>query len=157
MLAIAGVHTFGRIADVEVLVQLEARNGFQHRNAVFLGAAGIDRGFEDHQIAALQHRTGDAAGREQVSQIRALELVDRGRNRNDHDIAVFQIDRAGGVAEVRSALQFFLRSLKRVIHTLAQAFNPALADIETGDRKALPELYREREAYIAKTDDPDPR
>src|SRR5262245_2133274 len=58
---VAGVNAFWRIAGEEIAIEAEPRCTFEHRNANFLGGAGIDRRFVDDDIAGREDAPDDLA------------------------------------------------------------------------------------------------
>ena len=86
MQLVAGIDALGRIADGEIAAGDEAGTRRQHRHAVFLDRAGIDRGFVDDDIALLQHATDGLRRRQHGAEIGPVRVVDR--RRDGHDIEI---------------------------------------------------------------------
>ena len=55
--------------------------------AVFFGAAGIDGGFVDHQVAGLEDLADGSGGLEQGGEVGALVVIHRGGDGDDEDPA----------------------------------------------------------------------
>ena len=62
MFLVARIDALGAVAGEEILVELEAGDALEDRHADFLGAARIDGGFVDHDVALLQHLADGFAG-----------------------------------------------------------------------------------------------
>ena len=62
VLLVARVDALRAVAGEEVLVELQARDALEDRHADLFGAAGIDGGFVDHDVALLQHLADGLAG-----------------------------------------------------------------------------------------------
>ena len=77
MLLVAGIDALRRIAQLEIAALLQAGDAGQDRAAIFLGDAGIDGGFIDHQRALAHHLAHAFGRRAQRLQIGAAVLVDR--------------------------------------------------------------------------------
>ena len=53
VLLVAGADALGAVASVEVLVELEVREIFEHRVTIFFGATGVNGGLVDDDVATL--------------------------------------------------------------------------------------------------------
>ena len=100
MLFVAGIDALGAVAGEEILIEFQPRLPFQDRDAILFGAAGVDCGFVNNDIAFVQGFAHGVAGADQGAQIRSLVLIDGGGDGNDIDVAGFQCHRVGGNAEM---------------------------------------------------------
>ena len=115
MFLVAWVDALGAVAGVEVDVEFEAGKLLQHRDAVLLSGAGVDRGFVDDDVALLQHLADGLAGLDQGRQIGAFVLVDRGRDRDNEDVAGGEFLRIGGVAQPLGFAHLVVSDLERAV------------------------------------------
>ena len=153
VLFIAGVDTLRAITRKEILVEFQAGDALKHGYAVFLGGARIDRGFIDHDVAALERRADRFAGLDQWIQVGLLVLVDRRRDSHDEHVGFAQIPALGGEAQPGRLGEFGGRHLKRVIMATRQLFDAGTVDIEADHGALLSELHGKRQPDIAKTND----
>ena len=72
-LAVAGIDALGAVADEEIVVEAQAGGALEFGHADFLGRAGIDGGFVDHHVAALEH-AADACGWRSISGLKSGRL-----------------------------------------------------------------------------------
>ena len=79
--------------------------------AVFLGAAGIDGGLVDDQVARLEDLADGGGGLEQGREVGTLVLIHRGGDGDDEEAAGAQSLRVTGYGQVPGGGQFLGRGL----------------------------------------------
>ena len=90
-----GLMRSGEYPTREVAAGLEARCLLEHRNAVFLGGAGIDRRLVDDD-RSFAHRLADGLrGFAQCAEVGPPRIVDRGRHRHDEEVGALELGRVG--------------------------------------------------------------
>ena len=118
------------------------------RDADFLGGAGIDGGFEDHDGAALQVAADRFAGAEQRSEVRLVRVIDRRRN-GDHDkVGLAQLRGVRGDGKQRGCLQVIRADFARRIDELAVGVDLLHGKIEADGPEMLAELDGERKSDV---------
>ena len=88
VLLVAGIDALGRISDVEIRADLEARTLLEDRHAFFLDRARIDGRFVDDDVAFLERGSDRARRRNHGAEIRPICVVDRGWHGDDVKIRV---------------------------------------------------------------------
>ena len=146
VLLVARIDALRRIADGEIAAACQARGFLQHRDAFFLGGAGIDRGLVDNDVAALQRPADDLGGAEQRGEVGLARVVDRRRHRDDEEVGLAQ-RRPDRVVSVRLPVaEIGGIDLARAILARAQFLDAPGIDIEPDDRRAWPGRRRRRPA-----------
>lgn len=153
MLLVARVDALRAVAGVEVLVELEAGELLEDRDAVFLSGAGVYRGFIDDDVALLQDLANGLGGLDQRGEIGALVLVDRRWDGDDEDIAGGEVLRIGGIAQALRLAHLFVRDFERAVVTRAQCVDTRPVDVEAENVALLGEFDCEWQADVAKADD----
>ena len=152
---VAGVDALGAVAGEEVDVELQAREFFQHGHAVFLGGAGVDGGFVDHDVAGFQHPAHGLAGADQGREVGLLVFVDGRGHGDDEAGAGAQGFHVRGEAQVAGGGQLG-GSVSSVWSRPAcsSAMRWALMS-KPDDGAAFAEFDRQRQADVAEADDGD--
>ena len=88
MLPIARIDSLRRIARKEILVERQAGNTLDHRDALVLRHAWIDRGFIDHHIPFANHLPHRLARRIERNQIGGVIRIDGSGNRHNIKVTV---------------------------------------------------------------------
>ena len=104
VLFVARVDAFGAVAGEKINVELEAREFFEYRHAVFFRRAGVHGGFVNHDVAGLEDFAYGFAGLHQGREVGALVFVNRGGHGDDKAVALAQIFKVGGKAQVARGL-----------------------------------------------------
>jgi hypothetical protein len=130
---------------------------FEDGNADFLGAAGVDSGFVDNDIAGLEQAGDGFAGFDQWREIRALGCVNGGGDGDDEDVAVSQVGRIGSAGQVAGGLQLLCGGFEGAVQACPELFDTIGADVVANGRKVLAEFNGEREANIAEANNADSR
>ena len=86
------------------------------------------------------------------AQIRALGLIDRGRNGDDVEIRVLEARDVGGVGDLRRMREFLLGHLAGAVDAGTQLGDTLSVDIEAEHGKMPREIDGERQADIAEAD-----
>lgn len=136
MLAVARIDPLGAVAQLEIDAAAQAGHFLQLRSADFLGGAGMDGGFKNHDAAGAQHGADRAAGAHQQRKIRVVLFVDGGRNGHDEEIAAFQLRNLVGELH-RGGQQHVAFDLAGPVITLFQPCDSPLVHIKADDIKAL--------------------
>ena len=131
----------------------EARR--QHRHAIFLDRARIDRGFVDDDIALLQHAANGLRRRQHGAQIGPVRVVDRRRHGHDIEIRRGKIHRIAAIAQCRVCEIVWL-DFARPIMARLQLGNPLAINIKADNRHAGSRKSNSyRQADIPQPDDCD--
>ena len=133
-LLVAGIDALRAVAGEEVDIELKTGNLLQHRDAVFLGCAGIDGRFVDDDVALLQHLADRRRRADQPAKIGALMVVDRRRHCNDVDVATGQIVDIGRIFQLSGFGKLFAAELARLVMALSEHGDPAFVDVEADNR-----------------------
>lgn len=80
-------------------------------------------------------------------------FVDRGRDRDDEEVAIGEIGKFGREAQTFRFVQLFLADFQRRVATGFERFDAHRVDVETDDRTFLAEFHSQRQADIAEADD----
>jgi len=121
--------------------------------AVVVGAAGVDGGFVDDQIAGFED-LADGFGRfEQGRQVGAFVVIDRGGHGDDEDAAGAQGLRVAGDLEVAGGGQGVRGDLAGAVVPGLEFGNARGVDVEADHRAVLAEFDRQRQADVAEADD----
>ena len=152
VLFVAGVDALGAVAGEEILVEGEPGNPLQHRHAIFLGGAGVNGGFVNHDVALLEGLADGLGGLDQRGQVRAAVLIDGGGHGDDVDVAAFQGGGVGAEAELGGFLELFGAHLAGGIKAGLQGLDARRVDVEADHRAVLAEFRRQGQAHIAKPD-----
>ncbi len=156
-LAVARVDPLRAVTAIEILVEAQPRPFLEQGDADFLGGTGIDRGFIDHDVAALEQAGNQGTGAAQRRQIGLLMRIDRGRHGHDVHIARGQIGGIGAVTRMHSGSELIGLQFQRVIQATLQLGDPRGIDV-VAYRGLLPaEGHRQRQPDIAEPDDADAR
>src|SRR5690606_19154724 len=153
VLLVARVDALGAVAGKEVLVEPEAGVLFEDGNAVFLGSAGVHRGFVDDDVALLEHLADGFTGLDQRAQGGPLVLVDGRGDGDDVDVAGSKVGGAGAAAQAAGLAQFSVGDLQRGIVTGIERANALLIDVEAEDLAVFGEFNRQRQADVTEADD----
>lgn len=150
---VARVDALGAVAGVEVDVEFEAGKLLQHRDAVFLSGAGVDRGFVDDDVALLEHLADGLAGLDQRGEVGLLVLVDGGGDGDDEGVAGGEVLQVGAVLQAGGFAQFFVGDLEGGVVAGLEGVDAGLVDVEADDGALLGEFDRERQADVTEADD----
>ena len=131
MLFVAGVDALGAVAAVEVLVELQAREFFEYRDAIFFSATGVNGGFIDDDVAGFEHLAHRFAGLDERCQVWALVVVNRRWHGDDKAIAGAQIFQVGAEAQMVGGLQFIRLGLKGEVVARFELVDALLVDVKT--------------------------
>lgn len=91
VLFVPGIDALGTVADKKILIELETGDFFEHRHAVFLGAAGIDGALVDHNVSGLEDAAHGLAGFDQRREVRTEVFIDGRGNGDDVDRAILEV------------------------------------------------------------------
>ena len=153
VLLVARVDALRGVADVEILRPLQAGQLFQHRDADFLGGAGIHRRFV-HDDGALLHVLADRGrSAHQRPEVGRVGIVDRRRDRYHNVIGLGQRGRVVGDVQLGCFAQFRFRHFAGRVAELAVILNLGLGQVETDGLAFLTELYRQGQAHITEAYD----
>ena len=152
MFLVAGIDPFGTVSAEEVAVENQTALALDDRYALFLGAAGVDRAFEDHDRAGSDDFSDGFAGAVKRSQIGLLVTVDRSRDRYNENIPVAHLLRIGCIAQTDSGGKILRRGFQRNILPAPQHVEPLLLDVKADGVKALSELHGKRQSDISESD-----
>jgi len=153
---VAGVDPLRAVAGVEVAPVMQPRLALDDRYADFFGGTRIDRRFVNRHAAATDRAAHRSACRLQRPQVRALVVVDRGRDGDDEHIAALQIGRVMAATQLLRRAQFVAGYFQGVIAPGSEFGNACLIDVVADRRQTPPERHRQRQADIAQADDGDP-
>ncbi len=129
VLLVAGVDALRAVATEKILVIFHARQCFHDWHADFFGSPWINRGFENNDIAGFEQFSNRTASAFQRAEIRALVIIDGGRNGDDVDVTISEVLRIAGIAQVRRCDQFCWFYLQRAVFTAAKLINTGLVYI----------------------------
>ncbi len=132
---VAGIDPFRRETEREIDACLEARGLFKDRPALVLGAARIDGGFVNDDIALLQRLADGARGGVNGAQVRYKRIVDRRRHRHDEEVRLLQILHVCGDVKIERA-QLFGGDFARPVLALAQFSHARSVDFEADNGKS---------------------
>jgi hypothetical protein len=155
MLLVAGVDALGTVACKKIAVELETGNALKDRHADFLGAAGVNGGLVDHDVAALQYLAHRGAGLFERRQVGTLVIVDRGRHGHDEHAAAPQFAKARGELQALRGAQLTRFYFKCAVAPARQFLDPLGPHVESHGFIVPPKFDCERQANIAKADDAD--
>ena len=99
----------------------QAALALQDGDAVFFGAAGVDGGFVDDDVAGLEQFADGFAGADQGAQVRALVFVDGRRDGDDVDVGLGNLRGIAGEFEVGCLGKGSLASASRVLSLPARS------------------------------------
>jgi hypothetical protein len=153
MQLVARVDALRAVAGVKIDVEFKAGNGFQHRHAVFLGGARVDRRFVNDDVALLQNLPEGSRRLDQRREVGALVFVDRRRHGDDIDVARGEIGEIGRVTQPRGFAQFFVADFKRRVMAGFERGDARRVDVEPNDLAMLAELHRQWQTDVTQTDD----
>ena len=149
---VARVDALGGVADVEVLLPLEAREFLEDGNADFFGGTGIHGGFVHDDGAALEV-LADAFGRfDQRGEIRLVGFVHRGGHGDDDEVGFADDLRVGAAGEVHGGLEVCGAHFAGRIHVAGVGVDFLLVEVKTDGLHFFAELDGEGQAYVAEAD-----
>ena len=157
MLLVARVDALGGIAREEIDIELEAGDLLHHREALFLGDAGVDGALVDDDIAPGNHFADGLGGAPERFQVRTIVLVHRRRNGHDIEIAYFlQVRRAAETVFVDGFLQEFVGHFESGVVTGHERFHALAVHVKADGGIFRGKEPRKRQADIAEADHADP-
>jgi len=138
---------------MKIVVEFEAGVLFQHRDAVFFRATGVDGGFVDDDVAFLQHFADGFARLDERREVGALVFVNRGGYGDDITVAGAQVVEIGCKGQVFCCGEFFRGGFQSEVVAGFELIDAALVDIETKNVALAAELNSQGQADVAETDD----
>ena len=131
----------------------QPRHLLQDGGTVFLGTAGIDGGFVNHQVARLEDLADGGGGLEQGGEVGALVRVHRGGDGDDEDAAGAQGRGVTGDGQVPGGGQFLGRGLAGAV-AAGLEFGDALGlDVEADHRAVFAKFDGQGQADVAEAND----
>ena len=124
---------------------------FQHRNAVFFGAAGVHGAFKHHVVALLQHLAYGGRSPEQRLQVGLRVLIDWRWYGHDEERSLAQHVERVGKGDV-AAFEVLGLQLAAGVDVLLHQLNALGVDIEANDIEVPGKFEGNRQAYVAEAD-----
>ena len=152
MLLVAGIDALGRIADMKIAAAGEAGCLLQHRQAILLDGAGIDRRLVDDDVALFQHAADGRRRGADSAEVGPAGAVDRRRHGDDIKVGAGQAGRLVLIGQRRlRKLGGF--DLAGAVVAGAQFRHPLGVDVEADDgRTGTRKSDGHRQAHIAEAD-----
>src|SRR5690625_5180262 len=169
-LFVAGIDALGRVADVETAAVVaatvtiviivtdagQARFGFEHGYAVFFGAAGVDGGFVDDDIARRQLAANAGAGAQQGGQVGAARGVNGRGHGSDVNRSLVHVCFAVGQAKtVGHGSQLCAVHFAAGVVPLTDLINALGVNIKSDDAVGAGQFDGQRQPDVAQPDNGD--
>ncbi len=150
MLPVAGVDPFGAVADRKIPSPNEPRHPLQHRHALILGNAGVDRRFIHDDIPFFKGLAHCFRRLEHQGEIGLIGIVHRRRHRNDMEIGLLQLINGIGKKDV-SSLEIIIVNLPGPVIAFLQLADANGIYVKTNGFSHLAECHCHRKADITET------